>query len=266
MGARGCGLENSAFIHFQHFWQPNYNLQRLDLQNSVTSLILAFMDCVVLCFTPAEPGKNLLGFQDILDPNQRAKLYQAFMDDALEFSQELGIKRIIACTPNAKHPFFQELLKRLYIELADLPEGHQGLKIKNAFDIAFEKGAKKVVLWDGFAPTLTPKMFKEVFVRLEKDDLVVGPSMDYGTYILGASKRIPAQVFEKVNFGTPAEFSGIVHLAESAKLSVYAHHVWHRLLRKEDLPYFIIKLKEVQRTYARLARHTQKTLKEFSLL
>ena len=223
------------------------------------------MECMVLCFKAPEPGKVLAGMAPLLDPTKASKLYEAMIDDALDWSQELGVKRIVACEPSAQHPFFQSLTKRVYIEMADNPGQTRGQLINNAFSIGFKLGASKVLLWNGEAPTLTGKMFKEGYSRLEKATMVLGPGMNYRHYLLGAKKQ-PPTIFENVKWDTPREFADLIHACDASKISYHIHHFWHQLQRVDDVPFFSMYLNQINKTFPRQARHTKKILASLSLL
>lgn len=223
------------------------------------------MEIAVLCLFPPEPGKVLTGLQSLLKPEQCAKLYEAFLEDAFEFTQELGVKRLFACSPNANHPYFQALSKRFYVEMIDYAGTQPGQRIQNALNLAFQKGGSKVVLWDCESPALSPRQFRDVFVRLQSSDVVLGPAMDYGTYLIGATKK-SAEIFATAKWNTPSEFADLVNAAEAAKLTVFQHQPWPRLRRPEDLPYFLMNLKQATRSTPKLSRHTQTALQAFGLL
>ena len=86
-----------------------------------------------------------------------------------------------------------------------------GKKISNAFNWGFEKGYKKIIiigsdLWD-----LNEEIINTGFIELNKNKVVIGPSIDGGYYLLGLNKNMP-KIFEGIKWGTQSV------LAETLKL------------------------------------------------
>ena len=86
-----------------------------------------------------------------------------------------------------------------------------GKKISNAFNWGFEKGYKKIIiigsdLWD-----LNEEIINKGFLELNKNKVVIGPSIDGGYYLLGLNKKMP-KIFEGIKWGTQSV------LAETLKL------------------------------------------------
>ena len=86
-----------------------------------------------------------------------------------------------------------------------------GKKISNAFNWGFEKGYKKIIiigsdLWD-----LNEEIINTGFIELNKNKVVIGPSIDGGYYLLGLNKKMP-KIFEGIKWGTQSV------LAETLKL------------------------------------------------
>ena len=203
--------------------------------------------------------------QPVLSPQHCSELYESLIDDALEFTQELGVRRIVGCHPNSNNPYFQAFSKKVYIDMGDTPGTKMGTRIQQAFDIAFQKGATKVVLWDGLAPQISERAFKEVYSRLDKASVVMGPAMDFSTYILGAKKGAP-KIFEKVEWDTPKEFSSLVYAAQDANLEYYILPILQRLRTANDLPQFIMNLKELVPKNSRVMRNGRKVFEKLNLL
>ena len=100
-----------------------------------------------------------------------------------------------------------------------------GKKISNAFNWGFEKGYKKIIiigsdLWD-----LNEEIINKGFLELNKNKVVIGPSIDGGYYLLGLNKKMP-KIFEGIKWGTQSV------LAETLKLL-------------EHEPYFLPELNDI---------------------
>tara|TARA_B100001564_G_scaffold312041_1_gene284744 strand:+ start:67 stop:675 length:609 start_codon:yes stop_codon:yes gene_type:complete len=88
-----------------------------------------------------------------------------------------------------------------------------GEKISNAFNWGFEKGYKKIIiigsdLWD-----LNEEIINKGFLELNKNKVVIGPSIDGGYYLLGLNKNMP-KIFEGVKWGTQSVLTETLKLLE----------------------------------------------------
>lgn len=88
-----------------------------------------------------------------------------------------------------------EFEKRLQVD------GNLGNKMMNAFSVAFEEGADRVIIIGSDCPGLTDAILNNAFEALETSDLVFGPSEDGGYYLIGMSRYSP-EVLENIEWST----------------------------------------------------------------
>ena len=63
-----------------------------------------------------------------------------------------------------------------------------GERMKNAFTKAFQDGYQRVVLIGSDLPEITPQHIKNGLTSLEKSDVVFGPAIDGGYYLIGMTR------------------------------------------------------------------------------
>ncbi|XWN37182.1 MAG: TIGR04282 family arsenosugar biosynthesis glycosyltransferase [Balneola sp.] len=80
-------------------------------------------------------------------------------------------------------------------------EGDLGEKMKDAFNKSFIEGTEKMILIGSDCPTLTGEIIEEAFDKLNKNDVVFGPSEDGGYYLIGMSSFKP-EVLEDIEWST----------------------------------------------------------------
>lgn len=80
-------------------------------------------------------------------------------------------------------------------------EGDLGEKMKDAFNKSFIEGTDKMILIGSDCPTLTGEIIEEAFDKLNKNDVVFGPSEDGGYYLIGMSSFKP-EVLEGIEWST----------------------------------------------------------------
>jgi rSAM/selenodomain-associated transferase 1 len=79
--------------------------------------------------------------------------------------------------------------------------GDLGERMEQAFQTAFEAGAKKVVIIGSDCPALTGDLLQQAFDALDHADFVLGPVPDGGYYLLGM-KHLEPTVFRGIAWST----------------------------------------------------------------
>ena len=97
--------------------------------------------------------------------------------------------------------------------------GDLGERMKAAFLEAFQQGAQRVILHGTDIPGLTTQHIDDAFDALKSHDLVLGPSTDGGYWLIGLKK--PADLFDRIEWGTPSVFDKTVAAARGQRLSVH---------------------------------------------
>jgi len=80
-------------------------------------------------------------------------------------------------------------------------EGDLGQRMKTAFDEAFDEGYKKVIIIGSDVYSLSELIIQQAFHELNYHDVVIGPALDGGYYLLGLKMNYP-QIFNNKNWGT----------------------------------------------------------------
>jgi uncharacterized protein len=102
-----------------------------------------------------------------------------------------------------------------------LQEGNDlGERMKNAFVAAFQKGYNKVVIIGTDCPDLNAPVIMNAYVYLEDHDIVIGPAIDGGYYLLGMKKLHP-RLFEKIDWSTGKVLAQTLKICESSNLSTF---------------------------------------------
>ena len=97
--------------------------------------------------------------------------------------------------------------------------GNLGTRMKAAFDQAFQDGCRRVVLHGTDVPDLETIHLEEAFAALLECDLVLGPSVDGGYWLLGL--KGPADLFSTIRWGEPSVLQETLAKAKRASLKVH---------------------------------------------
>ncbi len=94
--------------------------------------------------------------------------------------------------------------------------------IKTLFDIGYEKSA----LIGADSPDLPEDFIIHAFEKLNHHDLVIGPSMDGGYYLI-AMKRPFEIIFKGIKWGTENVFNKTISIAQNNGIRYYLLHEWY---------------------------------------
>ncbi|MGD1715124.1 TIGR04282 family arsenosugar biosynthesis glycosyltransferase [Dapis sp. BLCC M172] len=112
--------------------------------------------------------------------------------------------------------------------------GDLGERITRAFESAFNRGMKYVVIIGIDCPSLTPEIMLQAFGKLTQSDVIIGPATDGGYYLIGIKKIIP-ELFQGINWGTSVVLSQTVAIARKINLAIDYLPKLSDIDRPEDL-------------------------------
>jgi uncharacterized protein len=95
-----------------------------------------------------------------------------------------------------------------------------GQRMSNAFEqVLNQSGAQKALIIGSDCPELTPTMIDSAYTALDTHDVVIGPALDGGYYLLGMKQCHPS-LFTDMQWSTETVASETIKRAEVAGLSV----------------------------------------------
>ena len=86
-----------------------------------------------------------------------------------------------------------------------------GEKISNAFSWGFEIGYKRIIVIGSDLWELNEEIIYKGFFELNKNRVVIGPSIDGGYYLLGLNKKMP-KLFQGIKWSTKNVLSDTINL------------------------------------------------------
>ncbi|PHJ68375.1 hypothetical protein VF14_01845 [Nostoc linckia z18] len=97
-------------------------------------------------------------------------------------------------------------------------EGDLGLRMARSLLQAFQSGAEKAIIIGTDCPGLNAEILATAFDKLRTFDLVLGPALDGGYYLIGLRQLIP-ELFANIEWGTANVFQKTVEIAQKVNLS-----------------------------------------------
>lgn len=114
-------------------------------------------------------------------------------------------------------------------------EGDLGKRMKNSFLSAFNQGAQEVITIGIDCPGVNAQLLAEAFEKIRNCDLLLGPAVDGGYYLIGL-KRAIEELFINIDWGTAKVLQQTVDIAQQFNLSVAYLQTLADVDRPEDLP------------------------------
>lgn len=148
------------------------------------------------------PGQVKTRLCPPLTPDEAASLHGSFVLDSLERSTATvkrgsvrrgfgGMGRVVACAPSSQHVFFKILEERYGVRLIDQVGDNLGARMDHAFKTTFAMGYQRVVLVGTDVPLLPRSTYTHALSLLFHHDLILGPSLDGGYFLIGLKRPRP---------------------------------------------------------------------------
>ncbi len=198
-------------------------------------------DAALILFAKAPvPGQVKTRLCPPLTPDEAATLHGSFVLDALERSRDamnqgrLSLDRFVACSPSPEHVFFKVLEERHHVQLLPQIGEDLGLRMQQAFRTVLGRGYGRVLLQGTDLPSLPNSRHAEALTLLVDHDVVLGPSLDGGYYLIGLTRPIP-ELFVDIPWSTDHVFSLTVKKTDSLGLRTALLPACRDIDRLEDV-------------------------------
>lgn len=184
------------------------------------------------------PGKTKTRLAPTLGPEKAAALQKRMTEHIVNIARQCckGDGRLLEVHyTGAEHEPMRAWLGDL--GLSPQGEGTLGDRLARSFTGAFQSGFHKVVIIGSDCPGLTPKIINRAFDLLATSDMVLGPALDGGYYLIGLSRHLPI-LFHDIPWGTSEV---LIQTMKQAQIEGYSHSLLPPLAdidRPEDLHAF----------------------------
>ncbi|MEH1823454.1 MAG: TIGR04282 family arsenosugar biosynthesis glycosyltransferase [Nostoc sp.] len=114
-------------------------------------------------------------------------------------------------------------------------EGDLGSRMARSLFEAFQSGMEQVIIIGTDCPGVNTQILATAFEKLHAFDLVLGPAIDGGYYLIGLRQPIP-ELFVNIDWGTDRVFQKTLDIAQKLNLSYASLSPLADVDRPEDLP------------------------------
>ena len=197
-----------------------------------------------------------------LDLQTTCDLYTCFLSDSLD--KICAVKSadcFVGIYPSSISGYFERLDPSLSINIFVQEGKDLGDRMKNAFSARFADGYEDVVIIGADSPSLPLAYIEQAFAS--KKDVVLGPSMDGGYYLIGMRKKI-TNLFDGIAWGSDRVLKDTYCKLESSDVSLELLPVWYDVDRSDDLIFLKTHLELMSAVGQKEAASTKKFLSELS--
>ena len=201
-----------------------------------------------------EPGAVKTRLTVTLTPEEAARLYEAFLRDALNQYQALDVDvRLYFSPPVESIP--EDLIPE-GVSLHEQQGPGLGARMKIAFVESFAEGYEKLVIIGTDHPTLPTAFIEQAFEALEQPfSICIGPSDDGGYYLLGMNDFYP-EVFHDMRYSHADVFEQTLERAGRTAAHLTLLPPWYDVDTPDTLRRLVIDLKDS----ALVAPHTRRVV------
>ena len=221
--------------------------------------------CVTVFAKQPIPNRVKTRLVPPLSPEQAATLYTAFLTDWCESLTELpDVDIVIAYTPPEAQPDLQALIGEGAVYIPQIGDD-LGERFVSATRWAAEHGYTKILIVGSDSPTLPILYVSEAIALLDTRDIVIGPSVDGGYYLIGFSAAtltmtVP-NIFEDIAWSTADVLQQMITRIQSTAATLGLLPPWYDIDTAEDLAFLYAHISAM-----RLAEDTVQAVRTESLL
>jgi len=165
-----------------------------------------------------EPGKVKTRLAKDIGPDAAARVCREIAEYVLKRTspEGSGYHRIIFFSPETMTQRFSEWMPDEVLRAQT--GGDVGERMDNALKELFDLGAEKAIVVGSDIPGLHRGIIDQAFQELDSGDVVIGPAMDGGYYLIGMKSPNP-EIFRNISWGTEKVFKETVTIIEKKGLS-----------------------------------------------
>lgn len=191
------------------------------------------MDRLVVFAKAPQSGRVKTRLAPLLGDDGAARVYECFVRDVVE--------RVTKAAPGNTVLYHDpvlpgSLLSGLGVELRPQQGADLGARLQHAFAEQRRAGASRVVVIGCDSPDLPGERYAQAFTALEEADLVIGPAVDGGYYLIGARGK-PEATLEAIPWGTSAVLEATLAAARVNRIRTALLDVWYDIDRPDDLAF-----------------------------
>jgi rSAM/selenodomain-associated transferase 1 len=172
---------------------------------------------VVFAKTPT-PGEVKTRLTPVLHAREAADLARALLLDTVRAGEKAGLETVVAFTPSTGRRPLERLMGRQR-RLVAQGGGDLGTRLARVMAQLAGERPRPVIVLGTDCPAVTPARLSEAWAELARRDVVLGPALDGGFYLIGLRRSRP-ELLEGVPWSTAETMAAVEARARDAGLTV----------------------------------------------
>ena len=191
--------------------------------------------CLLFFIKNPERGKVKTRLASAVGGEMAVRLYKRFLLEMLSTLNKGTFLFYLCFYPADALEDLRKWLGEEYLYMTQQGED-LGERMKNGFMEALAMKFKRVVLIGSDIPDLPLEFIEEAFTSLQEKDVVIGPSLDGGYYLIGfKDKTFSARAFEGIHWSTESVFEKTLKVLKQEGLTVHTLQPLRDIDTVEDL-------------------------------
>lgn len=155
-------------------------------------------NCLLIFTRNPELGKVKTRLAKTIGDEKALEIYYFLLEKTKQVTQQIQAEKRVYydCFIDENDLWNSQTFQKFIQKGTDL-----GSRMQHAFSEAFQSGFEKVIIIGSDLYDLTPEIISTAFQQLDKNDVVIGPAIDGGYYLLGM-KKLHQTIFQNKNWGT----------------------------------------------------------------
>lgn len=200
-------------------------------------------DCLIIFTRYPQPGKVKTRLIPALGAAGAAALHQRMVEHTLAQARALRQTRALSIevwfTSSSTLAQMQEWLGT-DVDYCVQPEGDLGDRMVSAFKSVFSKGYTSALIVGTDCPDLNTTLLAQGFSALAQHELVLGPAIDGGYYLMGLRRLVP-ELFVDIAWSTGEVLEKTLAIAQQLKLTPFLLHHLTDIDVPQDLEHPFVK-------------------------
>lgn len=182
------------------------------------------------------PGKAKTRLIPALGEQQTADLYRCFLLDTLERVSQVEASLRVAVADETDVDAVRDLASQVCPQCQTVTQvgADLGQRMESSLSQALDGGHPAAVIIGADSPSLPLARIDDALRLASQKDLVLGPSIDGGYYLIGLPAVVPA-LFRHLSWGSPTVLLDTLQIAKEGGQSVALLEPWYDVDTPQDL-------------------------------
>ena len=191
--------------------------------------------CLVIFAKEPEKGRVKTRLLPNLSKSECVDLYKAFLKDVINMARRIKCDTKIIAYESSRPPSFLKYIGRGF-KFYKQRGRDLGERMHNAFKFVDDKESCRTMIIGSDSPDLLPCFIETGFRKLNKSDVVLGPSQDGGYYAIGL-KNVCRDVFKGVKWSSSQVLTATVKNAKKLEKKTALLRGWYDIDDMKSLMY-----------------------------